>query len=324
MVVGVPGNVNATLRHDDDDDNLLFPRPPFPVPLPSTSATSTTTPTSTASTTTTSTSTRRRPQATLSATTKVSWLGLVRTLLVVVVAKWGVGVHGYDKLPNGDGNVITPHGGLRKAVSAWIAAGGASSSDVYTTYGPIEEWDVLGVNNIHVRTPAKLLPPSVTVGLVAFLGLCCLFGGVIPGWVLCLFRHRVGLGKHKQSGFPRIHVSLLVSLFAGVGVVQAVPIPDCTYAAYNTPPGTCMLSSCYNVRTCGIRAAVDAYITSGATGSYGPIKDWDTSLVSDMSFVFASKSSFNADISKWQTGKVTTMYYSKCTLLGVVFLSKQE
>ena len=28
---------------------------------------------------------------------------------------------------------------------------------------------------------------------------------------------------------------------------------------------------------------------------------------------------FNSDLSKWETGKVTTMYHSKCTLLGVVF-----
>ena len=189
MVVVVPGNVNATLRHDDDVDDLLFPRPPLPVPLPSTSATSTTTLTSTASTTT-STFIRHRPQATLSATTKVSWPGLVRTLLLVVVAKWWVRVDGYSKLPNGDGNVITPRGGLRKAVSDWIAAGGAPSSDVYTTYGPIEEWDVSDVTN--------------------------------------------------------------------------------------------------------------------------------------MKLVFYQFGSFNADLSKWQTGKVTDMQFSKCTLLGVVFFPKQE
>jgi len=149
MVVVVPGNVNATLRHDDDnDDDLLFPRPPFPVPLPSTTTTTTTT-TTTITSSSSSIFTRRRPRATPSATTKVSWPGLVRTLLVVVVvAGWAVGVDGYSKLPNGDGNVITPHGGLRKAVSDWITAAGASSSDVYTMYGPIEEWDVLDVTNM--------------------------------------------------------------------------------------------------------------------------------------------------------------------------------
>ena len=59
-------------------------------------------------------------------------------------------------------------------------------------------------------------------------------------------------------------------------------------------------------------------------GIYGPIEDWDTSLVSDMSTLFRDKSSFNADLSKWETGEVTNMGSSKCTLLGVVFFSKQE
>ena len=89
-----------------------------------------------------------------------------------------------------------------------------------------------------------------------------------------------------------------------------VPIPDCTYAVYADPD--CTLESCFNVRTCGIRKAVDDYI-AGSTGSYGPIEDWDTSLVTDMSRTFCD-SSFNADISKWQVGKVTTMYGSTYTL----------
>ena len=47
--------------------------------------------------------------------------------------------------------------------------------------------------------------------------------------------------------------------------------------------------------------------------------NWDTSLVEDMSGYtgsayqgFGDKSTFNGDISKWDTGKVTTMY--KCFL----------
>jgi surface protein len=55
-----------------------------------------------------------------------------------------------EKLPNGDGsNSATGNPNtLRKAVSDWIAAEGASSSTVYITYGPIEEWDVSDVTNM--------------------------------------------------------------------------------------------------------------------------------------------------------------------------------
>ena len=48
---------------------------------------------------------------------------------------------------------------------------------------------------------------------------------------------------------------------------------------------------------------------------YGTMPNWDTSLVEDMSGYdggvqgFGGKSTFNGDISKWDTGKVTNMYY---------------
>ena len=94
-------------------------------------------------------------------------------------------------------------------------------------------------------------------------------------------------------------------VLGGVEGVDGEPIPDCTYADQQD-------------RTCGIRKAVDAYINSGATGSYGPIEDWDTSLVTDMSRVFFYKSSFNANISAWQVGKVTSMNRSTYTPLSKI------
>ena len=54
------------------------------------------------------------------------------------------------RLPNGDGvaSATGTAGTLRRAVSDWIAAGGASSSTVVATYGPIEDWDVSEVTNM--------------------------------------------------------------------------------------------------------------------------------------------------------------------------------
>jgi hypothetical protein len=108
-------------------------------------------------------------------------------------------------------------------------------------------------------------------------------------------------------------VPWVLLVLGGVEGVKGVAIPDCTYSRYNTPSGTCMESSCYNARTCGIRQAVDAYI-AGSTEMYGPIEDWNTSLVTDMSRVFQGKSSFDANISAWQVGKVTNMHASTYTL----------
>jgi len=59
-------------------------------------------------------------------------------------------VDGYDKSPDGDGSDSATGNAetLRRAVSDWIAAGGASSSTVVAMYGPIEDWDVSEVTNM--------------------------------------------------------------------------------------------------------------------------------------------------------------------------------
>ena len=72
------------------------------------------------------------------------WLCLLFFTTVTVV-------DGYAKLPDGDGSRSDTGtaGTLRRAVSDWIAAGGASDSAVYTTYGPIEDWDTSDVSNMN-------------------------------------------------------------------------------------------------------------------------------------------------------------------------------
>ena len=51
---------------------------------------------------------------------------------------------------------------------------------------------------------------------------------------------------------------------------------------------------------------------SAATTTYGHISTWNTSGVTNMSFLFAEKESFDADLSLWNTSRVTTfegMFY---------------
>ena len=50
----------------------------------------------------------------------------------------------------------------------------------------------------------------------------------------------------------------------------------------------------------------------------GDLSKWDTSSVTDISYMFYCALVFNRDLSKWQTGAVTTMAYSEYTNLCVV------
>ena len=99
---------------------------------------------------------------------------------------------------------------------------------------------------------------------------------------------------------------LLFTMMIFTKVQAYVPVPDCTYAVYGL---NCNYESCYNSRNCGIRQAVDWHF-NGVLHDYGQnIEDWNTSQVTDMSRLFADKSSFNSDISKWNTSQVTTLEY---------------
>ena len=101
---------------------------------------------------------------------------------------------------------------------------------------------------------------------------------------------------------------LLLVLVCGLGVVEGVD---------KLPNGDGINTATGNAGT--LRRAVSDWIAGDALKStvvakYGPIEDWDVSEVTNMAFVFCQFGSFNADLTKWNTGAVTTMSYSKCTL----------
>ena len=59
----------------------------------------------------------------------------------------------------------------------------------------------------------------------------------------------------------------------------------------------------------GIRTAVAAWCADQAAAKllYGPIASWNTSEITDMSYLFYLKAGFNEDISRWDVSNVTSL-----------------
>ena len=87
------------------------------------------------------------------------------------------------------------------------------------------------------------------------------------------------------------------------------------------PDGT---SSFYTGRgTTGLEKVVDDWINpvtrSSIETTYGPIANWDTSRVTQMNYLFAYKTTFNANISEWDVSNVENMAQSTFQFFFVLF-----
>ena len=65
----------------------------------------------------------------------------------------------------------------------------------------------------------------------------------------------------------------------------------------------------------GIHTAVEAWCENqaAAKAQYGPIASWDTSEITDMSYLFCEEAGFNGDLSRWDVSNVTSL---ACTFYG--------
>ena len=96
----------------------------------------------------------------------------------------------------------------------------------------------------------------------------------------------------------------LIFLLCTATVEAVIPVPDCDP----------LLS---NGRSKGLRKVVDDWIAGGTKRAtvettYGLIQDWDTSKVTSMYQLFYFKTTFKANISKWNVAEVTNMNSSTC------------
>ena len=114
---------------------------------------------------------------------------------------------------------------------------------------------------------------------------------------------------------------------AGIHVSLATSVPNDELTCFVKMPDGCKGEG---VRSCYPRKAVDDFFqdyrdTSGniiskpnyagtkaeVLETYGPMKDWDMMLVTDLSQLFRHKTMMNTDLSCWDVSRVTTMVNSK-------------
>jgi surface protein len=200
---------------------------------------------------------------------------------------WAVGgVEGYVKLPNGDGKrggSTGNAGTLRKAVSDWIAAGGASNSAVYTTYGPIEGWDTSEVTNMAYVFDGNKYDSSCPFRS---------FNTDLSKWdvsKVTSMEATFWLAGQFNADLSKWDVSKVTSMektFAQAGQFNR------DLSKWNTDKVTTFSQTFKQAKQFN-----------------ADISKWNTSTVTRMDGMFNSCDAFNADISKWDVSKVDTITY---------------
>ena len=108
--------------------------------------------------------------------------------------------------------------------------------------------------------------------------------------------------RHMFSGAPLSAANKLLIRCAWAGTSAFAS----TGYGSSWGPGTCPATF---TSTASLKTAVQAYNAdpAAAIATYGPIADWCVSGVTDMSDLFKNLYNFNADISSWNTSRVTNI-----------------
>ena len=112
--------------------------------------------------------------------------------------------------------------------------------------------------------------------------------------------------NNKPTAGIKLCLTLIFLLLCTATVEAVIPVPDCDPLTSSS-------------RSKGLRKVVDDWIAGGTKRAtvettYGLIQDWDTSRVTSMYSLFKGKTTFDANISKWNVAEVTNMYGSTCQI----------
>ncbi|CAH0372367.1 unnamed protein product [Pelagomonas calceolata] len=226
---------------------------------------------------------------------------------------------------------------IRTAVDLWLSDSAAAEA----TYGHISTWETSGVTDMsylfcgvspglgwsNCNTAAESFNEDIgawdisgVTTMVAMFGHASAFNQDISGWA-------VDSVTDVSSMFFSAHafdqdLGWCVDDDVSLGLPGAFFETQCesTYCGvkWETNTGDCDVSRTGNVMVnWKIRWAVSAWLAdaTAAEATYGHISTWETSGVTDMSYLFdvyynSGAASFNEDIGAWGTSSVTTMQYT--------------
>ena len=145
-----------------------------------------------------------------------------------------------------------------------------------------------------VTTTTSILADVLTLGVaavgmaVAVLMAALAVAAVAVNAAALFGRRKRRTGKRwPEQGCKERKMKLVVMLSYLMDLVRSVPVSS-------------------------IQSAVDDWIAGGnakenVKATYGEIKDWDTSEITNMDDLFSEQSNFNGDVSAWDVSKVETM-----------------
>jgi len=195
--------------------------------------------------------------------------------------------YGVDNTPTYDFfNKFINKAQLQTAVTAWIS----NDSEATTRYGDINTWDTSAVTDMSELFQNKTL-----------------FNSDIGNWNVSSVTDMSGMFNGASEFNKEIRWWDVNSETNFTDMFLSATAFQNAYNAPDTP--TIIFYSTTAITNSNIQTAVGLWITNyeDATITYGHISTWNTSAVTDMSSLFANKTSFNSDISNWDVSSVTDM-----------------